>query len=62
MNNFFKFIFDSLLGCCILLGIGLTIIFASAIGEKEGGAGFIIALGLFVIQNQFKPVKEEEKK
>ena len=62
MNNFFTFIFNSLLGGCILLGIGLTIIFASVIGEKEGGAGFIIALGLFVILNQFKSVKEEEKK
>ena len=62
MNMFFKFIFDSLLGGCILLGIGLSIIFASVIGEKEGGAGFIIALGLFVILNQFKSVKEEEKK
>jgi hypothetical protein len=40
----------------------LSIIFASVIGEKEGGAGFIIALGLFVVLNQFKPVKEEEQK
>ena len=60
MNNFFKFLFNSLLGGCVLLGIGLTIIFTSVIGEKEGGSGFIIALGLFAILNQFKPAKEEK--
>ena len=60
MNNFFKFLFNSLLGGCILLGIGMTIIFVSVLGEPEGGAGFIIALGLFAILNQFKPSKEEK--
>jgi len=54
MKNFFGFLFNSLLGGCILLGLGLTIVFTALVGEKAGGAGFIIAFGLFAILNQFK--------
>lgn len=54
MNKFFIFLFNSLLGGCLLLGVGLSILFSSVLGEQVGGTGFIIALGLYVILKQFK--------
>jgi len=54
MAGFFAFLFNSLLGGCIILGVGLTILLTALIGEQAGGAGLIIALGLYVILKQFK--------
>jgi hypothetical protein len=54
MKNLFNFLFNSLLGGCILLGIGLSVFFTALVGEKAGGSGLIVALGLYVILNQFK--------
>ena len=54
MRKFFIFLFNSLLGGCLLFGIGLTILLSSVLGDQVGGAGLIIALGLYVILRQFK--------
>ena len=54
MAGFFAFLFNSLLGGCIIFGIGLTVLLSAVIGEQGRGAGLIIALGLYVILRQFK--------
>ena len=53
-ESFYKFSFYSLLGGCLILGIGFTIILSALFGEQFGGAGLIIALGIYVILKQFK--------
>jgi len=54
MKNFFNYLLNTLEGGCIILGLGLIIAFNALAGEEAGGAGLLIALGLYIILKQYK--------